>query len=267
MQRIICVLIVLAAPLLAAADGDDDVRKELKALEGTWKAVALEAGGKPLPKASVPEFLFIVGADGKATGRMGKIEYQAKVSVDPKKTPKTIDNAHETGAQKGKKQFGIYKVEDGKWIVCMTAPGARKAIVPRPSIRRTPRPSCSSSSGSRRTRSGKGKDREGDYSRGGAASGPAALRDVGLLAARGDDFHRLEFLAVHGLVDARHDPVVALHDDLVAALDLLAGQGAALLGGAPELAAGGIAPPARLVIVLPQKPQTRTVVNFFWAAS
>jgi len=123
---IICVVIVLASPSLVAADGDDDVRKELKALEGTWKAVALEAGGKPLPKGAVPDFLFTVGADGKATGRMGKIEYQSRVSVDPNKKPRTIDNLHETGAQKGKKQFGIYKVEEGRWIVCMTAPGAKE---------------------------------------------------------------------------------------------------------------------------------------------
>jgi uncharacterized protein (TIGR03067 family) len=131
MRRIICVLVVLGAASLAAADGDDDVRKELKALEGTWKVVALEAGGKPLPKTAVPDFLFVVGADGKSTGRMGKIEYQSQVSVDPKKTPRTIDNAHETGAQKGKKQFGIYKVEEGKWIVCMTAPGAKEGDRPK----------------------------------------------------------------------------------------------------------------------------------------
>jgi len=130
MQRLICIVVAMAAPQLSVAD-DDDVRKELKALEGTWKAVALEAGGKPLPRASVPEFLFIVGADGKATGRMGKIEYQAKLSVDPSKTPRTIDNAHETGTQKGKKQFGVYKIEEGKWIVCMTAPGAAEKDRPR----------------------------------------------------------------------------------------------------------------------------------------
>ena len=130
MQRLICIVVAMAAPQLSVAD-DDDVRKELKALEGTWKAVALEAGGKPLPKASVPEFLFIVSADGKAIGRMGKAEYQAKLSVDPTKTPRTIDNAHETGTQKGKKQFGIYKVENGRWTVCMTAPGAAEKDRPR----------------------------------------------------------------------------------------------------------------------------------------
>jgi uncharacterized protein (TIGR03067 family) len=130
MRRLFGVLLALTTPLLLSA-GDDDVRKELKALEGKWKAVALEAGGKPLPKEAVPDFLFIVGADGKSTGQMGKIEYQAKVSVDPTKNPKTIDNMHETGPHKGKKQLGIYKVEGGKWIVCMTAPGAPESDRPK----------------------------------------------------------------------------------------------------------------------------------------
>ena len=107
------------------------MQKELKALQGTWKAVALEAGGTALPRESDPDFLFIVGAEGKATGRMGKIEYQARMSVDPTKDPKTIDNAHETGQDRGKKQFGIYKVEAGKWIVCMTGPGAAEGDRPK----------------------------------------------------------------------------------------------------------------------------------------
>jgi uncharacterized protein (TIGR03067 family) len=123
MHRIICVLVVLTTPILLIA-GDDDVRKELKALQGKWKTVGLEAGGKPFPKEAVIDFTFIVGADGKSIGKMAKIEYDAKISVDPKKNPKTIDNVHETGVSKGKKQFGIYKLEGDKWTVCMTPPGA-----------------------------------------------------------------------------------------------------------------------------------------------
>jgi uncharacterized protein (TIGR03067 family) len=130
MQRIISVLVVLTIPLLLAA-GDDDVRKELKALEGKWKTVGLEAGGKSLPKEAVIDFTFIVGADGKSIGKMAKIEYDAKISVDPKKNPKTIDNVHVTGASKGKKQFGIYKLEGDKWTVCMTPPGAAESNRPK----------------------------------------------------------------------------------------------------------------------------------------
>lgn len=131
MLRINFALVVLAVPLLPAAGGDDDVRKELKALQGTWKTVGLEAGGKPLPKEAVLDFLFIVGADGKSIGKMGKVEYRANVSVDLKKDPKTIDNFHETGASKGKKQFGIYKLEGDRWTVCMTPPGAQESDRPK----------------------------------------------------------------------------------------------------------------------------------------
>jgi uncharacterized protein (TIGR03067 family) len=129
MHRIISVLLVLVAPPLLAADTDDDVRKELKALEGKWKAVALEAGGKPLPKKAIPDFTFIVGADGKSTGKMAKSEYTSTITVNPK--TKTIDLLHETGAQKGKKQYGVYKLEGDKWTVCMTAPGAAETDRPK----------------------------------------------------------------------------------------------------------------------------------------
>jgi uncharacterized protein (TIGR03067 family) len=117
--------------VLLPGAGGDDADKELAALRGRWKAVALEADGKSLPREAIPDFLFIIGTDGKSTGRMGKAEYQARVSVDPTKNPRTIDNVHETGPHKGKTQFGIYKAEDGKWVVCMTAPGAAERDRPK----------------------------------------------------------------------------------------------------------------------------------------
>jgi uncharacterized protein (TIGR03067 family) len=118
MRCLFGLLFVLTTPLLLSAR-DDDVHKELKALEGTWKAVTVEAGGKPLAKE--PDFLFIVGADGVSIGRAGKIEFHEKISVDPTKNPKTIESLLESGDHKGKKQLGIYKVEGGKWILCVTA--------------------------------------------------------------------------------------------------------------------------------------------------
>jgi uncharacterized protein (TIGR03067 family) len=123
MQRVICVLITLATPVLMAAADDDAVMKELKALQGTWKAVALEAGGKPLPKQAVPDFTFVIGADGKSMGKMAQSEYAATITVNPKKDPKTIDNLHDSGPQKGKKQYGVYKLEGDRLTVCITAPG------------------------------------------------------------------------------------------------------------------------------------------------
>ncbi len=130
MQRILFVFAALATPLLVAA-GTDDVRKELKALQGTWKAVALEAGGKALPKEAVPDFTFIIGAEGKSTGKTAQGDYTATILVNPKSDPKTIDNLHESGAQKGKKQCGVYKLEGNKLTVCMTRPGVEETDRPK----------------------------------------------------------------------------------------------------------------------------------------
>lgn len=129
MRPLSVMLLVLAIPVLLVAD--DAVQKELKALKGTWKAVALETGGKPLPKEAIPDFTYTVSADGKATGKMGRSEYSATMTVDPAKNPKTMDNLHQSGSSKGKSQYAIYKLEGNKWIVCITAPGADASSRPR----------------------------------------------------------------------------------------------------------------------------------------
>ena len=110
MQRIICVMVVLTTPLLLAADSDDDVRKELKALQGKWKTVAGEVAGQPFSKDGIPAFAVVIAADGKSTGQTPQEEFRFTITVNPKKNPKTIDNLHETGDQKGKRQYGIYKL-------------------------------------------------------------------------------------------------------------------------------------------------------------
>lgn len=128
MQHLLCVLVVLACPLLLLAD---DVQKELKALQGNWKVVSAEAAGNPLPKEAVPDFTYSIGTDGKATGKMAQSEYSATVTVDPTKKPKTMINQHESGAQKGKKQYAVYKLEGDKLTVCITAPGSPEANQPK----------------------------------------------------------------------------------------------------------------------------------------
>ena len=131
MQRIICVLIVLAAPFLVAAGTGDDVRKELKALQGKWKTVAGEAAGMAFPKDGIPDFTFVIAADGKGTGKTPQDDLSFTITVNPKKNPKTIENLHEGGKQKGKKQYGIYKLEGDKFTVCMTPPGSAEGDRPK----------------------------------------------------------------------------------------------------------------------------------------
>jgi uncharacterized protein (TIGR03067 family) len=131
MKRAIGLVLVLAFPVGLSAEDAGDVTKELKALEGKWKTVAVEAGGKPFPKDAIPDFTFTVGAGGKSTGKFPQGDYQATITVNPKKSPRTIDSLHESGAQKGKKQYGIYKLEGDKWTVCMTRPGVAEGDRPK----------------------------------------------------------------------------------------------------------------------------------------
>jgi uncharacterized protein (TIGR03067 family) len=131
MQRIICVLAVLTTPLLVAADADDDVRKELKALQGKWKTVGCEEAGKPFPKDAMPDFTIVIAADGKSTGQTPQGEFRFTITVNPKKNPKTIENLHASGEQKGKRQYGIYKLEGDRFTVCMTPPGSAEGDRPK----------------------------------------------------------------------------------------------------------------------------------------
>jgi uncharacterized protein (TIGR03067 family) len=130
MRRILIILVVLPTPLLLAGD-TDEAKKELKVLQGTWKVVALEAGGKAFPKEKVPDFTLVIAADGNATGKLPKGDLQYTMTVNPKKNPKTIDNLHTGGPQKGMKQYGIYKLEGDKWTVCMTRAGAEESERPK----------------------------------------------------------------------------------------------------------------------------------------
>jgi uncharacterized protein (TIGR03067 family) len=128
MQRIICLWIVLAAPALGA---DAEVRKELEALQGKWKTVAGEAAGNPFQPEAIPDFSMVIGADGKSTGRTPQGEFGFTITVDPGKSPRTIDNRHETGESKGKMQYGIYKREGDRLTVCVTPRGSPEADRPK----------------------------------------------------------------------------------------------------------------------------------------
>jgi uncharacterized protein (TIGR03067 family) len=130
MARIIFALVVLTAPVSLIA-ADDDVRKELDALKGTWKTVSAEAGGNPFPKAGIPRFTWIITDDGKTTARLPQGDFPVILTVDPNKDPKCLMNLHQSGNDKGKRQYGIYKLDGDKLTICVTPPGADEESRPK----------------------------------------------------------------------------------------------------------------------------------------
>jgi uncharacterized protein (TIGR03067 family) len=124
--------LVLAGCQSSATRSDESpVQKEMKALEGTWKTAGAEEGGKPVPKDKLPQLTFTVHPDGKATVRAPDAEFETQSTIDPTKTPKTIDIHYLSGPFEDKWQYGVYKVDGGRWNVAATDIGGKPEDRPR----------------------------------------------------------------------------------------------------------------------------------------
>ena len=115
---------LLAIPLTLTAGDDADVEKELKALGGKWKVVAITEAGEELPKDKLPAISFVFRADGTATAQLPEGEVMCRVTLDLAKKPKRMVITHESGSEKGERQYAIYKLEGDKLTFFVTPPGA-----------------------------------------------------------------------------------------------------------------------------------------------
>jgi uncharacterized protein (TIGR03067 family) len=70
-------------------DKAEAVKKELAALQGTWKLVAIEEGGKDSPIKE--ETYSIIDKDVVRVKYKGKVTSEGTISLDPTKSPKHMD--------------------------------------------------------------------------------------------------------------------------------------------------------------------------------
>ena len=131
MRTVLVSFFLLAASGRLAHADDDAEAKELKALAGSWKLVAVEVDGKPIPKDDLPAISFTLHPDGKSDVQSPDGKFQTKSVIDPAKKPKTLDIEYLGGPQKGQKQYGIYKTDGDRFTVFSTPPGGKPEDRPR----------------------------------------------------------------------------------------------------------------------------------------
>jgi uncharacterized protein (TIGR03067 family) len=110
------------ALIAANTNNDEAVKKDLAKLQGEWSMQSATADGFELPEAMRSGFKRIC-KDNELTVKNGdQLVMRAKITIDPSKSPKTIDYDVVEGPTKGKKHLGIYEF-DGKTLKsCFGAP-------------------------------------------------------------------------------------------------------------------------------------------------
>jgi uncharacterized protein (TIGR03067 family) len=111
-------LIVVAGLFVVGSKPDDDVKKELGKLEGTWKTVAQEANGKREDKDKIKKHDFVFEGE-KLIIKDAKKSREHSIKIDPKQTPKTIELTDPEGDPVGR---GIYKLDGDSLTIAITKP-------------------------------------------------------------------------------------------------------------------------------------------------
>lgn len=115
---------LLGSPLLLPGADDETIKKELAKFQGEWKMVSGVADGFAMPESMVGSCKRVCKGDEVTTTIGEQIIMKAKITIDPTKSPKTIDYQVTDGPTKGKKHLGIYSLERDTFKSCFAAPGA-----------------------------------------------------------------------------------------------------------------------------------------------
>lgn len=102
----------------------DAIKKALKKLEGTWKVVSVEVDGKKRANAQGTG----VFKGNTFTFRQKEQVVEGTFTIDPAKSPKTLDLTVTKGKFKGKKSLAIYELKGDTLKACWTLfakPGKR----------------------------------------------------------------------------------------------------------------------------------------------
>ena len=121
-MRLVTISLLLC--VLGALADDDPKKVDGDKFKGDWKTLSVKQGGQVAPNeiTKMMKFKF----DGKKyVQTLGDQKEEGEYTLDPTQTPKTIDLDIKTGNDQGKKQLGIYKIEDTKLTLIFASAGSK----------------------------------------------------------------------------------------------------------------------------------------------
>lgn len=124
----VALLISIAACVAPAvrSEASPVVKADLARLQGEWSMVSGVADGYVIPDAMLKNSQRTCQDDVTTVMLGGQLILKAKFTLDPTKTPKTVDYAVIDGPTKGKKHLGIYALDGDTVKFCFGDPdGAR----------------------------------------------------------------------------------------------------------------------------------------------
>jgi uncharacterized protein (TIGR03067 family) len=117
-------LLAVTLGLVAAAPVPEK-KDELKKFEGAWVFTSWEQGGQPLPEETLRETSWSVKGN-KYTFKMGGATEEGTLKLDAAKKPAAVDLTITSGADKGKEQLGIYRIDRDGIVFCLARAGAKE---------------------------------------------------------------------------------------------------------------------------------------------
>ena len=103
-----------------------DVKTDLAHMQGEWVMTSGAADGYVMPESFLPQSRRVCKEDEVTVTVSGQLIMKAKITIDPSRTPKTIDYQVIDGPTKGQKQLGIYELNGDTLKSCFGAPGAAR---------------------------------------------------------------------------------------------------------------------------------------------
>ncbi len=128
-----CLLVAgISLPAVEAVAVAEDAKEEAiledrKQIEGKWSIVSLVVDGNEVPDSEARKHTVINKADGTWSLRKeGEVISKGTSSIDPTKTPKTLDFTVTEGEGKGNQYLGIYALHKKTRKMCFALPAQER---------------------------------------------------------------------------------------------------------------------------------------------